>query len=262
MPNFFKGHGHVHALWLVVVLLAINAWNLIALPEGQIVSEYIGFASSIASLVLAIVAIFYTFTTNTNSSENLIRVTSSAERTEAAAKIILDVASEVKQSSLKIEKEVEAIAPTIAEVSGRVSAMHTILEGEAKSDRSLIENQDGKERSNLSNGAVVALMLLILAKEKSKFVDAREVFEDSTWQAFTIGYLQSIEDFRANNMVLVSEKSNFAVRDLGDLDVNAVRRIFESSVESGSLSEGIANAVTQYFQGISTDRVSNQGAET
>lgn len=224
--TFFKGHGHVHAVWIIALLIFVNAWNLFLLPNGGQVAEFISFAASIASLVLAVVAIFYSFVTSRSSSENVGRLAISAQQTEEAARSLSSIASEISECTKNLEARLATMEPTIAEVSGRVTDVHSMLQASSSvgGPSTPDANIEGKR---FGNGAVISIILIIRAYNSKKFFDTRKVFSSQMWQAFTAGYLQSIESSSLFGISLKSDEANFSVISLGELKVDDFESRFD-----------------------------------
>lgn len=64
LRSHMQRHGFVHALWTISILILIIASLLLGLPNGNLIGDYIAFSASIAPLVLAVVAIFYSIISN------------------------------------------------------------------------------------------------------------------------------------------------------------------------------------------------------
>jgi hypothetical protein len=212
-PGHLRKHGHIHAIWLISILIAVNAWNLITSPNGDIVTKYISFASSLASLVLAIVAIFYSFVQNRESTENSGRLSSSAERTERAAGAVLSLTSQLQGQLDRLGADFEILKPAVTEMSGNVSEVKALLAGTNANDPARTSSEAGGIAiTKLSNGIAISLYLVLRGEEEGKPFDATRIFSnDDLWQAYTAGFLQSIETFKPMNIEISSKSSIFKV---------------------------------------------------
>lgn len=109
IATHFRRHGLIHAIWLFSVLLALIAFLLLRLPNGQSVGDYIAFAASIASLVLAIVAIGQSLLANQSFSETIGSLRQSSEA--------------LRNTALNVEKTSGSLSGKMDELAGSVARM-------------------------------------------------------------------------------------------------------------------------------------------
>lgn len=139
LSKHFAKHGYIHCFWLIVLLCAACAALIIELPNGDKVNSYLSFASSIASLILAVVAIVYAFVADQGRHETTSLLQSSAENISKGSMTLKELSSKVSEKIDVIIGQVSDIAEPINKIqqtladrpdSGRNSDLHlNITEG-------------------------------------------------------------------------------------------------------------------------------------
>lgn len=113
----FRRVGHIHGIWIICVLLAIISGLMLRIPNGDKVAEYISFSSSIASLVLAVVAIFYSIISNQSIAENLGSLDKTSARIDSTSDQLEVIASSIENNFTKIFDEFGLITPEMRKIS-------------------------------------------------------------------------------------------------------------------------------------------------
>lgn len=89
----------IKVYWLVIILIAIAAIYLFVYKtesNDDLVKSF-GFAGTVVSILLGIIAIFYSFITNSQSAANLGKLKDAADKVEGAAKVIKDVSTVINE---------------------------------------------------------------------------------------------------------------------------------------------------------------------
>ena len=117
MKVHFQKYGFVHAFWLITILIMIIAGLLLRAPSGDKIGDYIAFAASIASLVLAIVVIFYSMISNQGFSETVGSLKTLATTVHESANDIKLVSSDFVDKASEIFGELSEIRPEVRAIS-------------------------------------------------------------------------------------------------------------------------------------------------
>lgn len=80
-----KKHGYVHLGWIIGVLLVVVAVLLVRNPSSDKLQELLGFAATLASLLLAVIAIFYAMISSQGQSDIMVRTADAASKADEAA---------------------------------------------------------------------------------------------------------------------------------------------------------------------------------
>jgi glucan phosphoethanolaminetransferase (alkaline phosphatase superfamily) len=95
--------------WLVIILVSILAIFFIVhttFANDDLV-KYIGFAGTVVSIILGVIAIFYSIVTNNQSTENLGKLKEAVSKVEDAAKVIKDVSVVINEKVDAIKSQIE-----------------------------------------------------------------------------------------------------------------------------------------------------------
>jgi len=97
--------------WVVIIMvLTIATFIFIQFGcEDQDLVQYLSFAGSITSLVLGIVAIFYSIVSNQQSSENFGKLKEAVTKIEEGARIISDLSGNLNSKLDKISDGIDNI---------------------------------------------------------------------------------------------------------------------------------------------------------
>ncbi|HEY6331178.1 MAG TPA: hypothetical protein VI756_17760 [Blastocatellia bacterium] len=107
----------IHAFWIIGDLVAIIIYLLVKRfgDNGNVVT-YVSFASTMASLILAVVAILYAFISNASLSQNITAINNAASDVSAQAK-------QLSEASTELTGKIEGIPPSIKSVETKVDLL-------------------------------------------------------------------------------------------------------------------------------------------
>jgi hypothetical protein len=99
---------NVKVYWVVLMMvLTITTFIFIQIGcEDDDLVQYLSFAGSITSLVLGIVAIFYSIISNQQSSENFGKLKDAVAKIEEGARVISDVSGNLNSKLDKISDDI------------------------------------------------------------------------------------------------------------------------------------------------------------
>lgn len=86
------------------------------------VVQYIGFASTITSLALGVIAIFYSIVSNNQSAENLGKLKDTSTEIESSSKTIKDISSGLMSVSQKLQMQLDELPNHIQSLRSDISA--------------------------------------------------------------------------------------------------------------------------------------------
>lgn len=208
LRSHMRAHGAVHALWTISLLVLIVASLLLGLPNGNLIGDYIAFAASIASLVLAVVAIFYSIISNQSFSETVGTLKSSAEIVKSAADRVCDVSMTLNDQSERLINEVLALPPAVQAISDKIdtkfapssNALDSEGKGQAESDQPLNKIK--------TVGAILALYVVGASYRNGKEVDADLMLpKHAIWSNYVAGFLHSLYMFCPGGIGLVRKNN-------------------------------------------------------
>lgn len=102
---------NVKVYWVVIIMvLTISVFVFIQTSNtNNNLVQYLSFAGSITSLVLGLIAIFYSIISNQQSTENFGKLKEAVTKIEDGAKIISDVSSNINSRLDKISDDLVKI---------------------------------------------------------------------------------------------------------------------------------------------------------
>ncbi|MBS1634085.1 MAG: hypothetical protein JST10_16090 [Bacteroidetes bacterium] len=102
---------NVKVYWVVIIMvLTISVFVFIqTINTNNNLVQYLSFAGSITSLVLGLIAIFYSIISNQQSTENFGKLKEAVTKIEDGAKIISDVSSNINSRLDKISDDLVKI---------------------------------------------------------------------------------------------------------------------------------------------------------
>lgn len=99
----------INLLWIIGILILIVAAFAVVAPGGDLLQDYISFASAISSILLALVAIFYAFISNQSASNTLNEL-------RGAAAVLSKETSRLRSASSGLSEEAEQIIKRLSNV--------------------------------------------------------------------------------------------------------------------------------------------------
>lgn len=179
--DHFRKHGIIHLLWIIVLLVISLAALVVRSPGSGSIISLVSFASAIASLVLAMVAIFYAIVSNQSFSEAASNLSNSARDVLHAASGLDKNIQGYLVKSQGLLTAVEAVPKSVESLRDHFSEA---LENSAKAETSGAAGGDQGLFENITNAVAASLYILYLSAKHNK--DFRS--DD----AFDIDYLEGV----------------------------------------------------------------------
>ncbi len=222
-------------MWTVAVLLAIIAALLLRLPNGSAVGEYISFSASIASLVLAVVAIGQALVANQGFSETVGTLRSSSDELRSAA-------TNIAETSATLNQRCEDIIGQVAKVPAAVEALGAKLDEQVASAvkpevpvRGLGDDVTYDIINNMPMGGQLSLYVLAKSFVSGKAFDTSDVFSKDThylWTGVLLGFIFSVMGMNRFNIKVDTIHRGmdtfYKVSSLGDVNAKTCIETLES----------------------------------
>jgi uncharacterized membrane protein (Fun14 family) len=248
MVEHFQKHGAIHALWAISVLLLIVAWLLLQAPNGQLIGQYIGFAASVASLVLALVAIGYAFVSNQGFSQSVGALEVSSRDVRSAAQNIAEVSRLLSEKAEILTGEVARVPDAMLALTEKIDA-NALKSAELPAKLVQNDNNAGIPYNKIRTGGAVALYLLAKAELSKKGFLLTDIFKDKdlkVWAALTTGYLIAIDGFNIFGISLdLSSDDKTKVLSLGSLKPEEM--LENITQRKDNTLDSIRNTIDLYF---------------
>lgn len=256
VADHFRTHGQVHAIWAITVLVAIIAWLLLGERDGNVINAYVSFASSIASLILAVVAIFYSVVSTQSQSEMIGSLKGSSDSLESAARNIDD-------TSAALNKRFEEVVGQVAMMPAAVEALSAKFDQRAAAATStnLTGQEDTGDRTvkilgTLKWGGQVSLYLLAKAFSFDMPFNTAKVFKnrenDTVWQSILTGFVLAVHGFKPSGIkleqIVVDSEVLYKVTSFGDIDAKKIVELTESENNTKRLDPLLLEIQTYFKQ--------------
>lgn len=237
LREHFRSHGAVHALWLISVLLAIIAALILMSPNGAAVGEYIAFATSIASLVLAVVAIGQTLISNQGFSETVGALRSSADNIQVTARNIADSSSLLSQKAEFISEQAEKVPSVVEALSAKLDDRIFRKSSAEISQADAIG--PGRKTEQIYGGSTFGTIMCLYAMSKAfkenKAIDTSSILSGIKAQigmsGVMLGFLNAMRDLGSCGIVvdyaLSDNRHLYRVTNMGSIDPDIVISLFE-----------------------------------
>ncbi|HEX8309040.1 MAG TPA: hypothetical protein VF645_11560 [Allosphingosinicella sp.] len=250
LRQHLRNHGVVHSLWTIAVLLLIIAALILATPDGKSVGEYIAFATSIASLVLAVVAIGHALVANQSFSETVGSLKSSAEDVKNAASNVCEVSNVLSKQSDRLLEEVVSLPPAVRALSDKLEA--SLLRPSAPASGEAHELPLGPSsdqdvyHAKMAAGVRASLYLIVRSFATGKPIDTNQIFPNDLWRHWTDGVLHAAVTFQPYGALLVAgDSSDVKVLGIGSLDPLRVEKSVREIMGNGHAE--VIRAIDTYF---------------
>ncbi|MBV8688278.1 MAG: hypothetical protein JOZ90_16105 [Alphaproteobacteria bacterium] len=260
LRSHFQKHGIVHSVWLFSILLLTIAALLLEVPNGVIIRDYISFAASIASLILALVAIFYSFIANQGFSGSIEGLSRSSVDLQSAAKNINDTSAALSEQSERLMTEFSVLRPAVQGIAKRMESLSPLAEGPAPESKAghLPITAMGSEEAEFSAavskprgiGATMTLYMIARSAQTGKKIDLRVIAgAQPIWEYYCSGFLDSIYQFSPFGIELSrtpeEDAATYVVHSLGIGDISELFSAVGMSVNKEMAT--IKAAIDDYF---------------
>ena len=221
----------VNLLWVIGLLLLIISAFAVVTPSGGLLKEYIGFAASIASILLALVAIFYAFISNGSFSSTLSEVKAAASQLAAETSRLNDASTGLSDEAEAIIRRLENLPERVSEFRGEIAQKIDNL-----SSSKIRATGEGAFENDLSQSVGYKSTIYLLAKaSKSGMSFAPEnIFRGLDGNTASLFSNAIIEVFRLHsikNVNIEGIEGRYFVNSFGDYEVDEVIEKTKSSVE-------------------------------
>ena len=241
----------VNYLWIIAVLLLVVSFVVLKIPSGDLVRDYISFAASIASLVLAVVAIFYSIVSNQSFYQHVGSLQDLAESIRAESNSISSNLENFSSRAEALVTEVSAIPGSVDRLTNTVTEkLNTI--SPAKVDKKESEEAGTTFLPRATVGANISVYLIARAAKSGKKFNTIKAFDDDVLRNYITGVVTTLglTDYKGLKMEI--DGYEFTVTDPGEMDVDAmIKKGQESTTE---VTKSAVKKIDTYF-GISKEEI-------
>lgn len=238
----------IHLIWVIGILIALIAGVLLYLPNGQALTSYVSFASSIASLILAVVAIFYSIISNQGFFQSIGALQNASHDMKAEAERIATDIVEFGKKSDELLGQISSVPGSVKEMSDTLnSRLDNITERRGVDGSEVIASES--KLFNGKRGTVgtdVALYIIAKASKSDIQFELDEFLDDDIMNAYVSGVLTTIALSEPAGVKISFVKSQYGIEEVGKLDVDRLLRL-GSSMRSPIAKQYVAK-IDEYFE--------------
>lgn len=207
-------------LWLIAVLLLITSYVLLRSPNGSLIRDYISFAASIASLVLAVVAIFYSIISSQSLSGSIASLQDSAAAVGEQSSRLEETTGRFSATADQLLDEIkqvpQAVRKDFVEFGGKVeSLMSATIKAEPRGTAQ--DLQAGPQAPKVI-ATTLALYVIAQGLKTGKVIDCKKITDSDEFRNLLFGFLSAVRQFCPMDLQVESAGYNFQVVSKGEFD--------------------------------------------
>lgn len=253
-----------HLAWVSVLLLAAILAQWAFKPNADLILSYLSFAATVASLILAILAIVYTFFSNSHllgTSKQISDVTSLLESESGKLKRVADA----------VEARTDSLEDALASMPKELSSLREDLEGQFEKltksslSTSTSRKSDEKHYSLFKREGTVgtdfAHYLLAKSFETGYSFELEKVFSSGAGitKNFVFGVLQAVALLEPRGIKIEYAGDSFRTVSSGSWDYEKIlndRDNIDANAESNSIQQ-----IDDYFDSLVSHRLEKDEIE-
>ena len=252
----------VHLGWVIVSLVAVISVLLWRSPDGSSLSGYIAFAASIASLVLATVAIFQSILASQSLERSLGEIRSSSQAIVTETSRLQGASLQLDEETANTIRQLKSLPSQVLEMRGEVFEKIDKLDfSSAINSGKAYHNQTDDLKLIKGESFIFGFIIyaMCLSYKTGRPFSVKDLFPRDTQashRGYAEGMLEAIKKFRVCEIDLEGVAGNFCVKDIGSIDVEEyIQFLSDFKYEDSSVAE--ASVVIEKFFTPGTEVVSN-----
>lgn len=251
----------INLLWVIGVLIMIVAAFAVVAPSGDVLQGYISFASAIASILLALVAIFYAFVSNQSVSDTLNEIRGAATALSNETSRLRTASSGLSDEADQILRRLSSVPTALSEMSGELNRKIEDLAGQQTFRTT--QASDPVPPNTFDPGGkpvslVICLYIIYLAHQNKNYVSIDEIFKESEYKFmadYLSGFMEAMKYFNKCNIDIEGFSKHFAINSLGDLDLSSLVQRLKATDKN---SDGINTLIKKIDEQLDGNRASKK----
>lgn len=219
VQKYVQERGHIHLLWTIFILVLVISGLLIKSPNGGTISDYISFAASIASLILAIVAIFYSIVSNQTFFESVGTLHTISKSIQNNSDIINCTIDEFNKKTdgliVRISDVPQSVEKLADGLNTRLDALSITTASEKTPDKGNTSKYPFLDRA--STGTLLGLYLLGQSFEKTIPFQLSKMFSDKTLGSYMNGLINAFRSTAFQGLKIEYSENTYTVLDTGSI---------------------------------------------
>ena len=222
----------VHLGWIVVILILSLCALVIYSPSGEVIKDYVSFAGAISSIILASIAIIYSFVSNQNIANATASLLSSVGSADDSARRVKESAAAIDDAVSKLRAEFGGIGPAVEGISKKLEEV-TLPFSPAEEGAAIKAEAQKDLPLGMSPGVDATFYALALSHANNdKPLVFTEIFAGAegggTWVDYCLGVASALAASRPFGMTIHREqlkdgrRSKYSVSSWGSIDPDEI----------------------------------------
>ena len=229
-------------------MLLIIAALISYVPNGDTVQSYISFAAAVASIVLAVIAIFYSMISNSSLLSSISSLRGLDGELEQQAKNLESISEGLNEKIVSLSDKIESIPTQIEKMDKSLhKRMNEIsISDKVDSDSSLSAQSSKYISGKMTVGLGISIYLIAMAAKKGKPFKIDDVFDGSKIVSkYVEGCLAALSAIKYKGLKLESEKGIYNIGSVGQLEIDKI--LENSSKRKHKVWVFAVEKITKYF---------------
>lgn len=255
----------LNLLWVIGLLLSVICAFAVISPSGELLKEYVTFSAAVASILLALVAIFYAFVSNGSMSSTMHEVRQAASSLVDETQRLNAASSGLSDEAEEIIRRLENLPESVTQIRGELSKKIDDLATTRKSDSD--EKGLPQKGYSVSIGYKAAMYLLARAVKSRKTFTVYDIFKDMNpagASEYVSGVIEVVRVHCVANTKIDGIEGKYFISRGGDL---ASEKIIEDMVsdlreDPHEILQTMVEHIDQYFTQLTGSIERTEGDET
>lgn len=243
----------INLCWIIVVLMLCIAALVVSLPSGNVIQAYVSFASAIASILLAIVAIFYSMISNKGIDSALAEIRTSSNEIASQTRLLNNASRGLTEEAAEALRKLTDLPSAFSQLSsdvGRRIEEISISKQLYVGDESSAHDKSDFDPSGKPLALLLSVYIMYLSYKHTKVVTLDKL-SSTLSQGKILGYVQgsldSMKYLKPCNLEIEGVGGTYLTRSLGSLQLDQfIERFGSKPIESEPLKKVLGD-VFKYF---------------
>ena len=235
-------------IWVIVVCLLVIISLLTGLSEASLIQSYISFTASILSIILAVIAIFYSMISNSGFQHILGEIRSSSDQISAQTSLLNSASLGLSNEAQEVLKRLDSLPQNIEALRGEVRTSLGRLK--ESTERPKQKSNDNDVRPVSSHALDLCLYIIVMSDKNDKSFKLDEIFKGEDVSLvidYIRGMIEAIQYFCVKNSNIEGLEGNYLTTSVGDFNAEMIVSKIESNFENDDLLKPFKDAIDKFF---------------
>lgn len=239
----------IHFVYIIFILVSIIVvLSTKNFGNNKELVNYISFAGTIASILLAIVSIIYAFYSNNQLSQTLGKLDNTSQSLNDSSQKVKDISEQLSSEVQKLTNTIDSIPNSIESMKEKVIETNSLIQSSLINTQDISEGDASQQSKLLSlpSAGILALYIACLSKENNKILESKTGIKHvDTLYLYILGCiscLKALEYLSIDNKIKATD--GFLVTDL-DNEINNNLQKIKDMLEKKR--PGLKQQIEEYF---------------